>query len=125
MSKYNLFSRLLPQIWHMYKYVLKHPFRQGACHEKSNMDKQLPYFYTDNFSCYLIVGYLLVLKLLGIIRIYHLTVKKLTDSAIFKAVLWYRGHGQYMCIKDGYSFIQQDWVKRVRIVECLFIFPYL
>ena len=46
MSKYNLFSRLLPQIWHMYKYVLKHPFRQDACHEKSNMDQQLPNRWT-------------------------------------------------------------------------------
>ena len=34
---------------HMYKYVSKHPFRQDD-HDRLNMDLQLPYFYTDNFS---------------------------------------------------------------------------
>ena len=32
-------------MWHGYKYVLNHPFRQDG-HERLNMDQQLPYFYT-------------------------------------------------------------------------------
>ena len=44
-------------MWHIYKYVLKQPFRQDG-HDRLNMDQQLPYFYTDIFSRYLIVGHL-------------------------------------------------------------------
>ena len=44
-------------MWHMYEYVLKYPFIQDG-HDRLNMEKQLPYFYTDNFSRYRIVGLL-------------------------------------------------------------------
>ena len=33
---------------HMYKYVLKHHFRQDD-HDRLNKDQQSPYFNTDNF----------------------------------------------------------------------------
>ena len=60
-SKYNLFPRLSPQRLNkcgmMYRNILKHPFRQDG-HVRLVMDQQSPYFYTDNFSCYLIVGHL-------------------------------------------------------------------
>ena len=42
---------------HMYKYVLKHPFRQDMV-MIGDKDQQLPYCDTDNFSRYLIVGHL-------------------------------------------------------------------
>ena len=38
-------------MWHVYKYVLKHPLRQNV-HDRLNVDQQLPYFYTDNLSRY-------------------------------------------------------------------------
>ena len=30
-------------MWHMYKYVLKHPFRQDG-HDRLNMEQKIPYF---------------------------------------------------------------------------------
>ena len=45
-------------MWYMYKYVLKHPFRQDGHDRLKIMDQQLPYFQTDNLSRYLIVGHI-------------------------------------------------------------------
>ena len=54
---FTTFTSEVKQMWHRYKYVLKHLFRQDG-HERLNMDQQFPNIYTDNFSCYLIVWYL-------------------------------------------------------------------
>ena len=47
-------------MWHIYKYVLKRPFRQDG-HERLNLDRQLPYFYIDNCSRYIIVDFTILL----------------------------------------------------------------
>ena len=56
-SLFTTFTSEVKHMCHMYRYVLKHPFRQDG-HDGLNMDQQLLYFYTDNFSSYLIVGHL-------------------------------------------------------------------
>ena len=47
---------------HVYRYVLKQPFRQDGHwsngHDRLNIDQQLPYHYTDNYSRYLFFGHL-------------------------------------------------------------------